>query len=310
MNASERSAEDSKGLYLTKQEVIADSWIMLFAGHETSANILHYCLLFLAIELEKQAHLQADIDSLVGSRTPENWTYETDLSNIWNSMVGATINETLRLMPPLIDIPKIVRSTPQSLIYNGRKVTVPANTSIHISVVGVHRNPRYWPYNSSKLSSKAHDLDDWVPERWLQLSKPSATKEESITEQQSEGIEENTTTFDTPAGLFVPPKGTFVPFSEGARACPGKRFAQIEITAVLAVIFKFYSLELDVSEWASDEQVAEMGKEEKIKVYRKGIDKARKMIAASSSEIFLKMPSNYPVRFLKRGEERFMKCFP
>jgi cytochrome P450 len=309
VNASERSAEDSKGLYLTKQEVIADSWIMLFAGHETSANILHYCLLFLAIELEKQAHLQADIDSLVGSRTPENWTYETDLSNIWNSMVGATINETLRLMPPLIDIPKIVRSTPQSLIYDGRKVTVPANTSIHISVVGVHRNPRYWPYNSSKLSSKAHDLDDWVPERWLQLSKPSATKEESITEQQSEGIEENTTTFDTPAGLFVPPKGTFVPFSEGARACPGKRFAQIEITAVLAAIFKFYSLELDVSEWASDEQVAEMGKEEKIKVYRKGIDKARKMIAASSSEIFLKMPSNYPVRFLKRGEERFMKCF-
>lgn len=55
IKASERTPENSKGSYLTKQEVIANSWITLFAGHETSANITHYCFLFLAIELAKQS---------------------------------------------------------------------------------------------------------------------------------------------------------------------------------------------------------------------------------------------------------------
>jgi len=82
VKASEKSPQDSKGLYLTKQEVIADSWITLFAGHETSANILHLCMLFLAIELKDQARLQHDIDSIVGSRPSSEWTYETYLGTL------------------------------------------------------------------------------------------------------------------------------------------------------------------------------------------------------------------------------------
>jgi cytochrome P450 len=80
---------------LTKQEVVSDSWIILFAGHETSANIAHLSLLFLAIELKKQGRLQKDIDEIVGSRPLEDWSYETDLGRLWNSWVGASINETL-----------------------------------------------------------------------------------------------------------------------------------------------------------------------------------------------------------------------
>ncbi len=291
---------------MTKQEVIADSWIILFAGHETSANIAHLTLLFLAIELEKQAHVQRDIDSIVGSRLSEDWTYETDLGRLWNSMVGATINETLRLMPPIIDVPKIVRSIPQPLTFDGRTVSVPPSTMIHMSIVGVQRNPRYWPHSASKLSTRKHDLDDWVPERWFSSSK---TAEKTTPSDSGSDDGENTTSFDTSDGLLVPPKGVFIPFSEGARACPGRRFAQVEITAVLAVIFKTYSLELDVSEWASDAEVEEMSKDQRRTVYQKAMNKARKLIAASQSEIFLQMRGNYPVRFVKRGEEKFMDCY-
>jgi hypothetical protein len=120
---------------------------------------------------------------------------------------------------------------------------------------------------------------------------------------------ENTTFFDANDGLLVPPKGVFIPFSEGARACPGRRFSQIEITAVLAVIFKSYSLELDVREWASDAQIEKMNKDQRREIYQKGMTKARKLIAASQSEIFLQMRGNYPVRFVKRGEEKFMGCY-
>ncbi|KAE9375772.1 cytochrome P450 monooxygenase-like protein [Stipitochalara longipes BDJ] len=307
VKASERSPGDSKGSYLTKQEVISDSWIILFAGHETSANIAHLSLLFLAIELEKQAHLQKDIDSIVGSRPSGEWSYETDLGHLFNSMVGAVINETLRLMPPVIDIPKIVRGAPQPLTFGGKTVSVPTSTMIHISAVGVQRNPRYWPSSPSKLSNKTHDLDDWVPERWLS----SAKKGTETTTSNENGSEdgENTTTFDTSDGLLVPPKGVFIPFAEGARACPGKRFAQVEITAVLAVIFKTYSLELDVSEWVSDAKIDKMSRDSRRVVYQKAMTKARKLIAASQSEIFLQMRGNYPVRFVRRGEEKFMGCY-
>ncbi len=307
VKASERTPEDSKGAYLTKQEVISNSWIILFAGHETSANTAHLSLLFLAIELEKQVHLQKDIDTIVGSRPPEDWSYETDLGRLWNCMVGAVINETLRLMPPIIDIPKIVRGAPQPLTFDGKTVEVPTSTMIHISAVGAQRNPRYWPYDPSKLSNRTHDLDDWVPERWLSSTKRTAEKATTDDSESEDG--ENTTSFDTNDGLLVPPKGVFIAFSEGARACPGRRFSQIEITAVLSVIFRSYSLELDVSEWASDAQIEKMSKDERRAVYKKGMNKARALIAASRSEIFLQMRGNYPVRFVKRGEEKFMGCY-
>ncbi|CZR52843.1 related to cytochrome P450 3A7 [Phialocephala subalpina] len=312
VKASGRSPENSKGSYLTKQEVIADSWITLFAGHETSANITHYCLLFLAIDLRKQFKLQQDLDAIVGTRPSSEWSYETDLNCIWHSMVGATINETLRLMPPIIDVPKIVRGVSQPLTFEEKKVTVPTDTIIHISCVGAHRNPRYWPHSPSKLSSKDHDLDDWVPERWLHSSTaPTTTPSKDNAETEESG--ENQTTFDTPSAtttLHVPPTGSFLPFSLGARACPGKRFAQVEITATLATIFSKYTCELDISEWASDDEVLKMRKEERRNVYEKAMNKARELIGKSQSEIFLSMAGRHvPVRFFERGGGLFEGVF-
>lgn len=48
-------------------------------------------------------------------------------------------------------------------------------------------------------------------------------------------------TTDTPqsrfAGVKAPARGTFLPFSEGFRGCLGRRFAEVEIAAVIAVLF-------------------------------------------------------------------------
>ncbi|KAH8657208.1 cytochrome P450 monooxygenase-like protein [Tricladium varicosporioides] len=301
VKASEVEPELSNGVYLTKQEVIANAWILLFAGHETSGSITHYSLLFLAIEQAVQAKVQTDIDSIVGSRLPETWTYDTDLGNLYQSMVGAVINETLRLLPPIIDIPKITREKSQTIKYNDRTITVPPNTMIQLSAVGVQRNSQYWPHTSSKISNKAHDLDDWVPQRWLNAD-PSEKKE--VKDEWDEAPD--VASFDQKTSkLFTPSKGSFIPFAEGGRSCPGKRFAQIEITAVLSVIFKTYSVELDVSRWASDEEVGRMNFSERIAIYQKAMVEARRMIFGSETIVFLQMQEKCPVRFVQRGAERF-----
>jgi cytochrome P450 len=241
------------------------------------------------------------------------------MGRLYQSMVGATMNETLRLMPPIIDIPKITR-TPQSLTYDSKTITIPPNTFIHLSAVGVHRNPRYWPHSPSKLSSKTHDLDDFVPERWLssssaknpvRLARTATPPGSNRGSPAPDGPE--VTSFDSAPssgdGLFTPIKGSYIPFSEGARSCPGRRFAQVEITAVLAVIFSRYSLELDVAEWASDAQVEGMGVQERREVYERAKAKARKAIAESETVITMQMRSGVPVRFVERGRERFRQCY-
>lgn len=241
----------------------------------------------------------------------EEWTYETDMGRLYRSMVGATMNETLRLMPPIIDIPKIVRATPQTVKYDDKTVVVPATTFIHLSAAGVQRNPRYWPHSASKISKKAHDLDDFVPQRWIGSWKSTDTKEEPAVPLGSikiDGLEN--ASFEAGDGLFIPAKGAFLPFSEGARSCPGRRFAQVEITAVLAAIFQSHSAELDVREWASDADVERMGTEERKALYEKAKAKARKLIFASETVITLQMKGTFvPLRFVKRGEERFMSCY-
>lgn len=324
VKASENRSNESKDLYLTKQEVIGNSFIFLFAGHETSANTTHYSFLFLAIALDSQARLQTEIDSIVGSRPPSEWTYENDMRRLYQSMVGATMNETLRLMPPIIDIPKITR-IPQPLTFDGKTITVPPNTFIHLSAVGVHRNPRYWPHSPSKITTKAHDLDDFVPERWLtaakpprQTPRPSPPPDPQRGSPAPDGLEAAAApSFDSgPSSssgdddaLFTPVKGSYIPFSEGARSCPGRRFAQVELTAVLAVIFSTYSLELDVGEWAGDGEVGRMGPGERRAVYERAKARARKAIGESETVVTMQMRSGVPVRFVERGRERFRACY-
>jgi cytochrome P450 len=290
--------------YMTKEEVVGNSWILLVAGHETTGNTLHYALLYLAMNLSAQRHLQADIDEITGSRNSSEWTYAVDMGRLYNSMVGAVQNEVLRLAPPIIDIPKIVDS-PQQVKFDGKTVTIPAKTFIHMSAVGIHYNPRYWPTSPSKISNKPRDLDDFVPERWLLA--PASTTQATKDEEVFDGLE--SVSFERGTKLYIPPKGSFLAFSDGPRGCPGKRFAQVEITAVLAVIFQKYTVEYDVRKWASDEEVLKMGIEEKKRVYKLACENSRRLIQQSEIVLTLKMVGeSVPVRLVERGRERFKGC--
>lgn len=275
---------------ITGQEILGNAFVLMLAGHETTANSIQHALIFLATNPAAQKHLQKDIDEIIGSKAVNDWDYKADCDRLFNSMVGAVIYEQLRLMPALMVVPKCVRreDDDQHLNVDGRDIAVPAGTFIHLNAYAVHRSPRYWPHGPSTRTSAKTDLSDFVPERWLQES----------------STEDNT----TPKTLYEPPRGAFIPFSDGQRGCIGRRFALVELTAVIAYIFREYSVELAVDQWATTKQVDGMNAAERKAVYGVAVERAWKNLETGCDSLLtLRLGAGYtvPVRIVKRGSERF-----
>lgn len=78
---------------LTKQEILGDTFITVLAGHETTANTIHFMLIHLALTPSSQRHLQADVDitfnSTPQSPTPtESWDYDTCITTLLGTPIS------------------------------------------------------------------------------------------------------------------------------------------------------------------------------------------------------------------------------
>jgi len=300
---------DSNSL-LSKEEILGNAFVFILAGHETAANTIHFALLYLAMNRNFQETLQNEVDQIFGEKPINEWDYEKDLPKLFNGMAGAVMNEELRLLPPVINIPKsTLKGGPQPMTLKGRKVVVPEDTYIQVAAVVAHRNPNYWPTLSSTTGAK-NDLDEFNPARWLSHSKQNG--KHSATHNATEDKEDfgGPDGDDTSASMFQPPRGSYIPFSDGPRACLGRRFAQIEVLAALAVIFRDYSVELDVGEYATQEEVQRMpmGGRERKEVWQKAHDRATYLLRYGMMTIItIQMRSGrVPLRFVKRGSEQFV----
>ena len=76
--------------------------------------------------------------------------------------------------------------------------------------MAVHVHPRYW----------GADALSWRPTRWIKTG--SLPAEAGVNGEC----------------LFTPAQGTYFPWSDGQRNCPGKKFAQVEFVAVIATLFR------------------------------------------------------------------------
>ncbi|KAK1760547.1 cytochrome P450 [Echria macrotheca] len=303
--------KDSKtGAKLTDDEIISNAFIMTLAGHETTANVLHFTLVHLATNPSAQRRLQKDVDELLGDSDPLTWDYERNINALLASHIGACVNETMRVMPPVTVIPKITSpSSPQSISIKGQKHVLPAGLSIAFYLTSAHRNPNQWPTQPSKRTGKPTDLEEWLPDRWYRDTFKAAsanTDDHGEDETADYGGYKGS---DTSAALYRPVRGSFLPFSDGPRSCLGRRLAVVELAAALPAIFQKYSVELAVDEWATDEEVARMSVEEKREVYAKAQESSRAKIAAATAIITLKFQGgeHVPVRIVKRGKERFVR---
>lgn len=315
-------ADNKSGLQ--ESDVLGNAFVIMLAGHETTANALHFSLLHLALNRPAQKRLQEDIDKALEGKPILDWTYEEDFPKLFDGMAAAVMNETLRLLQPIINIPKCTEpGRPQMITMDGKEYTIPADTHIGLSA-GVHRNPRYWPSqpgdspNSEIIdSSNRTDQDLWRPERWLVTSNSNS----SSASNSPQKLKPEETAFDdetlrgpsgsaTSAHLFKPVKGSYIPFSDGYRSCIGRRFAQVEILVLFAVFFSQYSVELAVDEWASDAEVEAMpkGGKERREVWEKAAKKADWLVSERMvSIITLQLrEGRVPIRLVRRGEERFV----
>ena len=191
-------------------------------------------------------------------------------------------NETLRFFPPIIDIPKCTKA-PQQITFNKKTHIIPSGVQIHLDTAGIHRNPRFWvPAGKTKEEAQPNNYN---PERWFLKTKGTeATDFEEEDELAPEGK-------DTSKAFYRPCRGSFIPFSDGVRACLGRKFANVEFVAVMAVLFRDYSVELAVKEGESWEDAKR---------------RAREYVEDSGAILTLQPKGpDVGIRWVKRGEEKY-----
>ncbi|KAI9879026.1 MAG: hypothetical protein M1830_009825 [Pleopsidium flavum] len=208
-SSAKTSGESTEGL--TDTEILGNVFLYNLAGHETTANTLSYCTLLFAVYPEWQEWVAEEVrEVLRGHGSIETWEYEKLFPRMKRCL--AIMLETLRLFGPVTAIPKYTNDLEQELTINGKKYTIPRKTIVLPNVTAIHTHPRYWGEDSLL----------WRPSRWINSSKPDADLKVRL---DAEVIRE-------------PIKGSYIPWSEGARICPGKKFAQVEFVAVMAALFR------------------------------------------------------------------------
>lgn len=205
--------EDRKGLSI--DEVFSNLFVINFAGHDTTANTLAFATLILAAHPEVQDWISEEV-KLVTADTPaeEDWDYKTIFPRL--KRCHAVFLETLRLYPPVMAIPKWVAGKTQTLEIGNRIITMPPTTGVTVFVMAVQTHPDYWP-----------DPLTWSPSRWI--LNPANSSPPSASQLASEE-------------LYVPDRNTFLAWSDGPQSCPGRKFSEVEATAVIACLFRSHRL--------------------------------------------------------------------
>lgn len=82
---------------ITEQEVFGNCFIMILAGHETTANVIRYSIMMLAMYPEPQIKLQDDINRILGDQEPDYERNYQALAERWCGAIMTTRRRTFYL---------------------------------------------------------------------------------------------------------------------------------------------------------------------------------------------------------------------
>ncbi|KAJ6555090.1 cytochrome P450 [Mycena vulgaris] len=172
---------------LTPEEVIADSALIVVSATDTSVQAAVTIFRYLALDHERQSRLQAEVDSVLSSSVEDGSdTLASAISHL--PFLDACLQESLRIVPP-----GPLRTTGSAGAHICGEY-IPPNTTIHVPVYTMHRDPEYF----GPLA------DNFIPERWLEDDPVRKTLASAL-----------------------PPidPSSFMPFGAGFGSCIGKNLA-------------------------------------------------------------------------------------
>ncbi|KAJ0123287.1 hypothetical protein J7T55_011752 [Diaporthe amygdali] len=227
-----RGGQRKKGLSV--DEILGNLFIINFAGYDTSASTLVFTLHLLAVHPEVQVWLAEEIAALAASagKSIEEWDYRLHFPQL--KRCRAVLLETLRLYPSIVGLPKWTGTKPQTLDIGHRTLAIPSGAYAFPHIIAIHTHPQYWDEPHS-----------WRPSRWICSSPHVATgkSDSPFSGGKSAGREE----------LWEPAPNTYFPWSDGPQSCPGKKFVQVEVVAILACLFKSHRLSVKKNPGESEE---------------------------------------------------------
>ncbi|PQE02867.1 cytochrome P450 protein [Rutstroemia sp. NJR-2017a BBW] len=214
-----RASQTEKGSQggLTEQEIYGNIFVFNFAGHDTTANSLAFCIVFIATRPDVQEWISEEINSVLGEQDAKISSYVDTFPRLKRCL--AVVYETVRLYTP-VALVKTSGTEPRPLEVNGKTYVLPPQTMIIPSYSALHTHPRHWGSNSL----------EWEPSRWvssLPFPVGSPLAETLAAETFLPSPESN-------------PKAAnpFIAWSAGSRVCPGKKFSQVEFVGILVSLFR------------------------------------------------------------------------
>jgi cytochrome P450 len=208
MDAENNHNGGKRKMGLSIDEVCGNIFVMNFAGHDTTANVVTFIMVLLTAHPDVQQWLRDEIVEVTRGKPTEEW----ELS-LWTHLkrCRAVLLETLRLYAPITGIPKRTSNRWQELRVGQQVLEIPPGIEIFPLLIGVQTDPTHW-----------EDPYTWRPSRWIIKPQPGSSL-------QCEN-------------LVVQRKGVYFPWSAGPQNCIGQEFSQVETVAMLACIFGRYEV--------------------------------------------------------------------
>jgi cytochrome P450 len=252
---------------LPESSILGNIFFTQMAGHETAGNSMAFTILSLALYPEIQSKVQKELDEVLGDRPMTEWTVEKDFPLLSDGYMGAVQKEVMRIFNVAQFMPRKTMAPMTVHDLDGKEYRLPKDTFVYLSFAANLKNPKH--YKQRGADQVAGAVIDFDPERWRDGSVPNHIG-------------------DIPV---------YIPFGHGGRICPGRSFAQVEMTVFLAAWFKRYSVELVV-----DEEVLEACGGDKEKAWQETRKSAMKTIIEKTEVIVsIQLLKEVPLRIVERS---------